>query len=101
VKTSNTAIILTVSYLVLTGLSIVYELSIRIYDRGNSEFAGVLSTGLTLPTSVLLIGVAESVFGVRIGDSDVAFVSILGLSALMNACIIYVIVRLLSKLIKK
>lgn len=100
-KTSKLGIILAVSYLVLPGLSIAYELSIRIYDRGNSEFAGMLSIALTLPAGVLLAWVAESGFGVKVGDSDASFVLILGLAALVNACVIYVIVSLLRTSVRR
>jgi hypothetical protein len=65
-KTSKLGIILSVSYLVLLGISIAYEHSIRIYDRGNSEFAGILSIALTSPTGVLLIWLADSWFGVKV-----------------------------------
>lgn len=62
----------------------------RIYDRGDSEFAGLLSIALTLPTGVLLVWLADSGLGVKVGDSDASFVLVLGLAALVNACIIYV-----------
>ena len=97
-KTSKLGITLAGSYLALLCLSIAYELGIRIYDRGNSEFAGMLSIALTLPTGVLLVWLADSGFGIKVGGSDAAFVSILGLAAVVNACIIYVIVSLLRKL---
>ena len=100
-KTSKLGIILAGAYLVLLGMSIAYELSIRIYDRGNSEFAGMWSIALTLPTGVLLVWLADSGFGIKVGGSDVSFVLILGLAALMNACIIYVIVSSLLALVRR
>lgn len=100
-KTSKLGIILAVSYLVLLCMSIAYELSIRIYDRGNSEFAGMLSVALTFPTSVLLIWLADSGLGVKVGGSDVSFVLILGLAAAVNASVIYVIVSLLGALARR
>ena len=100
-RTSKLGTVLAVSYLVLSGLSIAYELSIRIYDRGNSEFAGMLSIALTLPTGVLLAWLADSGLGVKVGDSDASFVLILGLAALANACAIYVIVSLLQAWVRR
>lgn len=100
-KTPKLGIVLAGSYLALLGLSIAYELGIRVFDRGNSEFAGMLSVALTLPTSVLLIWLADSGFGVKVGGSDVSFVLILGLAALVNACLIYVIVSLLRALFRR
>ncbi len=100
-KTSKLGIILAGAYLVLLGLSIAYELSIRIYDRGNSEFAGMLSIALTLPTGVLLVWLADSGFGIKVGDSDASFVLILGLAALVNACIIYLIINLLRTFVRR
>jgi hypothetical protein len=84
-------------YLLLAGAAVVYELSIRLFDRGNSEFAGMVSVALTLPMSLVLIGLSKAVIGVNVGDSDAAFVAILGLSALTNACILWVVVRALSR----
>jgi hypothetical protein len=98
---SKPSIIAAGLYLLLLVLSITYELSIRIYDRGNSEFAGMLSTALTLPTSVPLIWLANSAFGIKPGHSNVSFVSILGFAALANACLIYAVAFLLHKLIRR
>lgn len=85
------------AYLILAALSICYELSIRIFDTGNSEFAGMLSFALTLPSSLLVNWIATSVFGVRVGDSNASFVVILGLAALMNAGFIHVVVSRFRK----
>ena len=52
------------------GLSTAYEPSVRIYDRGHSELAGMMSISLTLPTGVLLAWLTESELGVKVGDSD-------------------------------
>ena len=84
-------------YLVLAASAVAYELSIRIYDRGNSEFAGMLSMAVTLPASLLLVLMSKSVFGVNVGDSDASFLVILGLSVLVNACILWMILALLSR----
>ena len=87
------ASILAGSYLALAALCIGYELSIRLFDRGNSEFAGMLSFALTLPGVLAIVSVAGLVFGVRVGDSDSSFVVILGLGALVNAAAIFAIVK--------
>ena len=89
--------ILTGCYLVLAASALAYEFSIRIYDRGNSEFAGMLSMAVTLPASLLLVLMGKSVFGVNVGDSDVSFLVILGLSVLANACILWMILVMLSR----
>ena len=94
---SKLASILAGSYLALAALSIGYELSIRIFDRGNSEFAGMLSMALTLPTVLAAISIAGRTFGVRPGDSDTAFVVILGLAALVNAAAIFAIARAMRR----
>ena len=73
--------ILTGCYLVLAASAVAYELSIRIYDRGNSEFAGMLSMAVTLPASLLLVLIGKAAFSVNVGDSDVSFLVTLGLSA--------------------
>jgi hypothetical protein len=86
---SRLGIMLAACYLALAGLCIGYELSIRIYDRGNSEFAGMLSIVMTLPTGVVPNSVSRTMFGVRVGDSDTSFVVILGLAALVNAAAVY------------
>ena len=80
-------------YLALGAASIAYELSIRIYDRGNSEFAGMLSTLITMPSSLLMIYLTPTAFGVRVGDSDATFVVILGLAALLNACVLFLLLN--------
>ena len=92
-RPSRLGIIVAGSYLALAALSIGYELSIRIFDRGNSEFAGMFSSLLTLPTVLAAIWIADRVCGVKVGGSDTAFVVILGLAALANAAIIFLIVR--------
>ena len=83
--------ILAGSYLALAAICIGYELSIRLFDRGNSEFAGMLSFALTLPSALAIALFAGLIFGVRVGDSDATFVVILGLAALANAGIIFAI----------
>jgi hypothetical protein len=76
-------------YLVLASACIAYELSVRLYNPGNSEFAGMLSALVTLPSSLVMFALTPRVFGVRVGDSDAAFVTILGAAALLNAGILF------------
>lgn len=95
--TNKLARILTGCYVLLAASAVAYELSIRIFDRGNSEFAGMLSAVLTFPASLILIGIGNEVFGVNVGDSDASFVVILGFSVLTNACIAWIISRSLSR----
>jgi hypothetical protein len=80
-------------YFVLAAASIAYELSIRVFDTGNSEFAGMLSFALTLPSSLVIHWVSVTVLGARVGDSNITFVSILTLSALCNATALRLIMR--------
>lgn len=89
--------ILTGCYLLLAASAVVYELSVRIFDRGNSEFAGMLSVALTLPMSVLVIWIGTAAFGVNPGDSDPLFVVILGLSVLANACVVSLLLHMLTR----
>ena len=84
-------------YLVQALAAVAYELSIRVFDRGHSELAGMLSTVVTVPSSLALIAIGKTAFGVNPGDSDVAFVTILGLSALANAGILWMILGWLSR----
>ena len=95
--TKKLGTILTGCYLALAASAVAYELSIRIFDRGNSEFAGMLSVALTLPASLVLIWIGKAAFGVNVGDSDVSFVAILGLSAIANACIVWLVFVMLSR----
>lgn len=95
--TTRLARMLAGGYLVLAASAIAYELGIRIFDRGNSEFAGMLSMALTLPSSLALVVMSRAVVGVTVGDSDASFVVILGLSALVNGFIIWAILRALSR----
>jgi hypothetical protein len=97
-KTSKLALILAVLYLLLTGFVIAGELHTRIYNTANSEFAGMISIGLTLPTSLLMAWLLSSITGTQLGDSNAAFVIILGSAAIVNAVLIYFLCRTLSRL---
>ncbi len=52
---------------------------------------------VTLPASLLLVLMGKAVFSVNVGDSDLSFLVILGLSALANACAIWMILLMLSR----
>ena len=95
-KTSNLRIVLLGFYLVLVGLCIAYELSIRIYDPGRSEFAGMLSVAITLPAS-LLIFFFSTVFHFNPAATHATFAIVLGLCGLLNACLICLVVRIIQK----
>ncbi|MSP39652.1 MAG: hypothetical protein EXR70_14280 [Deltaproteobacteria bacterium] len=95
--TKKLSTILTGCYLLLAVSTVAYELSIRLFDRGHSEFAGMLSVALSLPASVAVIWIGKAAFGVNVGHSDVSFVVILGLSALANACIVWLVFVMLSR----
>jgi ABC-type glycerol-3-phosphate transport system permease component len=93
----RTAALLSGIYFLLAASLIAYELSIRLYDRGNSEFAGMLSFGMTLPSSIAVAGLSSKVAGVKVGDSDTAFVVILLIAAIVNAFCLYAVVRRLNR----
>lgn len=84
-------------YLALAGLVIAYELSIRLHDRGNSEFAGMLSAFVTLPSSLVMFFLTPTLFGVRVGDSDAAFVTILSAAAVLNAVFLFLLLNRRTK----
>ena len=84
-------------YLGLASLLIAYELSVRLYNRGNSEFAGMLSAFVTLPSSLVMFVLTPALFGVRVGDSDAAFVTILGAAAALNALVLFLLLNRSTK----
>lgn len=88
-------------YILLAGFVIASELYKRIYDRGNSEMAGLGSYLLTMPSSSLIDRIADSIFGVKIGDSDTSFTVILVLSAILNAILIYLVMLIILGLARR
>ncbi len=58
--------------LILPGAGLA-KVNDRLDSRKYSEFAGMLSLGLTLPTGLLLAYLANSVFGIKVGDSTLHF----------------------------
>ena len=87
-------------YFALAGIVFASELYTRIYDRGNSEMAGLVTFLLTMPSSYLIDWLSNSLFGVAAGSSDTAFVFILGLSIILNSTLIYIIVSILYNLVR-
>ena len=73
----------------MVALSILYEWVQRVWHPGTSEFAGMITTVLTLPSSLLVFRVARAGFGIRPGDTALTFVALLGLSGLINAGLLY------------
>ena len=69
----------------------------RRYNRGNSEFAGMLSAFVTLPSSLVMFVLTPVLFGVRVGDSDTAFVAILGAAAALNALVLFLLLNRSTK----
>jgi hypothetical protein len=95
------SIIFAALYLLFFGIFFASELYTRIYDTGNSAMAGLVSYFLTMPSSLLIDWISVNVFGAKIGNSNVAFVLFFVLSAILNATIIYFIVKLLVSLARK
>jgi hypothetical protein len=85
--------ILTACYIALVAIAIAYELGIRVHDMAHAEFAGWLSAVLTLPTVILVNIFSAHTVGVRMGDSNTAFVLIPALAGAINAAVIYAIAR--------
>ena len=79
-------------YLIVFGSGFAWELYVRIFDRGNAEMAGLGTYLLTMPSSLLVEWVFGSM-GFSIGHSDSSFVAVLGLSLLLNACLLYFVLE--------
>jgi hypothetical protein len=92
-RTLKRPAVFTAIYLGIALLAIAYELSIRVYDTGNSEFAGMLSLLLTMPSSLLAAFIGKRGFGVNVGDSNFYFLVILGLAALANSLLVFIVAR--------
>jgi hypothetical protein len=78
---------LAATYFLVVGVSVSYEIGIRIHDAAHSEFAGWLSAMLTFPSIFLVNFISGHVVGVRMGDSNTSFATIAGLAAVSNAAI--------------
>lgn len=76
-------------YLLLVAIIFASELHLRIFDRGNSAMAGLFTYMATTPSSFLIDSIAETVFGIKIGGSDAAFIIIFILSGILNAIFVY------------
>jgi len=88
-RISTWAVVLAASYFLVVGVSISYEIGIRIHDTAHSEFAGWLSAALTFPSILLVNSISGFVIGVRMGDSNTSFALIASFAAVLNAAIIY------------
>jgi hypothetical protein len=86
---SRRAVVLAASYFLVVGVSVSYEMGLRIHDTAHSEMAGWLSAALTLPSILLVNSISSFVIGVRMGDSNTSFALIAGFAAVLNAAIIY------------
>jgi len=80
------------TYLVLAEALISYELRLRM-SHVATVTPGMWSYGFTLPSSFFVQLIATAVFGANIGDSNVTFVGIIGLGALVNSLLLFGLVR--------
>ena len=62
---------------------------------------GLVTYLLTMPSSSLIEWIAETIFGVKIGGSDVLFTVILVLSVILNAVFVYLILMVLLTLARR
>lgn len=93
------SVIIPLLYLLFTGFVFASELYTLIYDRGNSEMAGLGSYLLTMPSSFLIEWIAKLLFAVKgYGDSDAVFTVILGLSIILNTALVYLVMSVLINL---
>lgn len=88
-------------YLLLVGIVFAAEFHTRVSDRGNSEMAGLATYLLTMPSSILVDWLSKTMFGVNVGDTDLAFTLVLGFSALLNAILIFLLISLLAALARR
>jgi hypothetical protein len=88
-------------YLLLVGIVFASEFHTRVFDRGNSEMAGMVTYLLTMPSSILVDWLAKTLFGVGVGDTDLSFTLILSFSALLNAVLIFLLISLLAALARR
>ena len=95
------SMILAISYLLFCTIIIASELYTRIYDTGNSEMAGLASYLFTMPSSLLVDRLSESVFGIKVGASTISFVFVLGISAILNALLLYLVLHLILSLTQR
>jgi len=89
---SKAGVIGAASYFALAAAVIAYELSIFVRTPPNAGWTGMLSMFMTLPTCLAVAKVYKQMFGTTAGESHAAFVAIMGLSALVNAVILYFVI---------
>jgi hypothetical protein len=80
------------TYLILAEALISYELRLRVSHMATAT-TGIWSYGFTLPSSFFVQLTATALFGANIGDSNVTFVAIIGLGALVNSLLLFALVR--------
>jgi len=93
VKGTRLGIVAVIVYLLAVAAAASYEIDIRVHDTAHSEFAGWMSAMLTLPTILVVNFLSRELFGVRMGDSNAAFIGMVACAALVNACAIYLVAR--------
>jgi hypothetical protein len=97
---SKLGIVCAAVYLILVGIVFANELYVRLYDRGNSAMAGLATFLLSSPSSFLIDRLSNFLFGVAVGASDTAFISILSVSIISNAALLYFLVVILQNLVR-
>lgn len=107
-KKNIVALILSLSYLGIFALSGIYMLYLLIFHTANSEFSGLLSILVTLPWSIIMTPVLNSLGYITWYDHFAGNPVIYGLlallplliAALVNSIILYYIGRLFSNIAK-
>jgi len=84
--------IIAATYAIVAAATVCCEFGVRVHDRANSEFAGILSVIVTLPSSLVMLWVGRAFFAVRPGERDAAFLAILGASVLANAGLLWFVI---------
>lgn len=95
------SMIIAIGYFLFCSIVIANELYTRVYDTGNSEMAGLASYLFTMPSSMFIDWLCESILGIKIGSSNVSFVFTLGVSASLNSLILYLILHLFFGLLRR
>ena len=75
------------AYFLIAGGIALSELHTRIFDRGNSEMAGLATYAIALPSSYVTDSILEFA-GMPIGGSDTAFMLFCVLSVLVNSMLV-------------
>ena len=83
-------LITSLSYSLIASVVALSEVHTRIFDRGNSEMAGLATYLVTLPSSATVDVIMETA-GSPIGSSDTAFMLYCGLSVLINSGLVFLV----------